>query len=110
MSIGLFTDKKRQPSDAEIRAALGDRLPLWEELAQSIRQSYPAAQEDIKFLYGQKYGWALREGIGESAQRAIARANLYSEGRWLFIPVESAADAADIRRLLALRVKAKHLQ
>jgi hypothetical protein len=144
MSIGLFTDKKRQPSDAEIRAALGDRLPLWEELAQSIRQSYPAAQEDIKFLYGQKYGWALRfrlgsqlltslyptqggftaqvnlpeaavqqalrEGLGQSAQRAIARATLYSEGRWLFIAVESAADAADIRRLLALRVKAKHLQ
>ena len=143
MSIGLFTDKKRQPSDAEICAALGARLSLWEELAQHIRQGYPAAQEDVKFLYGQKYGWALRfrlgsqlltslyptlggftaqinlpetavqqalsEGIGQSAQKAIARATLYSEGRWLFIPVESAEDAADIRRLLALRVEAKHL-
>ncbi|MCL4249856.1 MAG: DUF3788 family protein [Anaerolineae bacterium] len=44
--------------------------------------------------------------LGERVAQAIARATPYPEGRWLFIPVESAADAEDIRRLLALRAEA----
>ncbi len=59
MSIGLFTDKKHQPSDEEVLEAIGARLPLWEDLARFIRETYPA-QEDFKFLYGKTYGWALR--------------------------------------------------
>jgi hypothetical protein len=59
MSIGLFTDKKRQPADAEVIEAVGARLPLWQDLVRFIRETYPA-QEDFKFLYGRTYGWALR--------------------------------------------------
>ena len=59
MSIGLFIDKKHQPTDAEVREAIGARLPLWQELVCFIRETYPA-QEDFKFLYGKTYGWALR--------------------------------------------------
>jgi hypothetical protein len=59
MSIGLFTDKKRQPADAEVVEAIGARLPLWQDLVRFIRGTYPA-QEDFKFLYGKTYGWALR--------------------------------------------------
>ncbi len=59
MSIGLFTDKSRQPADAEVREAIGARLPLWQDLVRFIRETYPA-QEDFKFLYGKTYGWALR--------------------------------------------------
>ena len=59
MSIGLFTDKSRQPADAEIRDAIGAQLPLWQSLVRFIRETYPA-QEDFKFLYGKTYGWALR--------------------------------------------------
>jgi hypothetical protein len=59
MSIGLFTDKKRQPADAEVLEAIGARWPLWQELVRLIRETYPA-QEDFKFLYGKTYGWALR--------------------------------------------------
>jgi hypothetical protein len=59
MGIGLFTDKSNQPTDAQVRAAVGAKLPLWQELIRAIRERY-SVQEDFKFLYGKKYGWALR--------------------------------------------------
>jgi len=59
MSIGLFTDKKHQPTDTEIHKAIGSRLSLWQELIRYIREGY-AVQEDLKFLYGKNYGWAQR--------------------------------------------------
>jgi len=49
---------------------------------------------------------ALATGMGESVRRAIAAANPYPEGRWLFIRVDSSADLADLRRLLALKAGA----
>jgi hypothetical protein len=59
MSIGTFTDKSHQPTDAEIHKAIGSMLPDWQGLVKYIRETYPV-QEDFKFLYGKKYGWALR--------------------------------------------------
>jgi hypothetical protein len=59
MSYGTFTDKKHQPTEAEIQAAIGSQLSAWQELIRFIRENYPA-DEDFKFLYGKQYGWALR--------------------------------------------------
>ena len=59
MSVGLFTDKHHEPTDEEIIAALGSKLPLWQELIQFIQEKYPS-QEDFKFFYGKDYGWGLR--------------------------------------------------
>jgi hypothetical protein len=59
MSVGKFTDKKHQPSETEILAAIGPRLPIWQELIGFIREKYPV-QEDFKFMYGKNYGWAFR--------------------------------------------------
>ena len=59
MGVGVFTDRKHQPTDAETLAAIGPRLPLWQELVRHIRAEYPV-QEDFRFLYGKNYGWALR--------------------------------------------------
>jgi hypothetical protein len=59
MSIGLFTDKEHPPTDAETLAAIGAKLALWQELQQFIRANY-TNQEDLKFMYGHPYGWALR--------------------------------------------------
>jgi hypothetical protein len=59
MSIGLFTDKNHQPTDAEIFEAIGKMLPVWQVLVKFMRENY-TVQEDFKFLYGKKYGWALR--------------------------------------------------
>ncbi len=45
----------------------------------------------------------LLEDIGENTRRAIKAANVYAEGRWLFIQVASQKDVEDIRRLLQLK-------
>jgi hypothetical protein len=59
MSIGLFSDKKHQPTPDEIAAALGESSqPAWEELVNFVHATY-AVQETWKFMYGKKYGWAL---------------------------------------------------
>jgi hypothetical protein len=143
MGIGVFTDKKHQPTEAEISEVIGPMLSVWQALIQFIRESYQP-EEDFKFLYGKKYGWALRFRLGgqlltslyptkggftvqvnlspaaieqtlrmqpgKNVQEAIARANPYPEGRWLFIPVESPEDILDTRKLLALRADTKRLQ
>ncbi len=59
MSIGAFSDKTHQPTDAEVLEAIGPRLSIWQELVHFVREKYPI-QEDFKFLYGKNYGWALR--------------------------------------------------
>lgn len=59
MIIGVFTDKNNQPTEEEILKAIGPKLSAWWELVQYIRENYQA-DEDFKFLYGKKYGWALR--------------------------------------------------
>lgn len=59
MPISCFADKQRQPSDDEIRAAIGPLLPLWDALVAHIRDAY-LCDEDLKFLYGKSYGWGLR--------------------------------------------------
>jgi hypothetical protein len=59
MSIGLFTDKEHPPTDAETLAGVGAKLALWQRLLLFIRTNY-RAQEDLKFMYGHPYGWALR--------------------------------------------------
>lgn len=137
MSIGIFTDKKHKPSAEEIRAAVGSKQAAWEDLSQFARQNY-ADQEELKFLYGKNYGWALRflsrgkmvinlypaDGsftaqinlpefavqkalgmdIGAHVRQVLETAHPYPEGRWLFIPVQTERDLADVKRLLALRV------
>ncbi len=59
MSIGVFTERQHQPTEGEIRQAIGPKLPLWQALIQFIRDTYPV-EEDFGFLYGKKYGWARR--------------------------------------------------
>jgi hypothetical protein len=59
MSVGVFTDKEHQPTNAEIVEAVGHRLSTWRELIRFIREKY-RVQEEFKFLYGPKYGWGLR--------------------------------------------------
>ena len=59
MSIGVFTDKKQRPSEAEIRDIMGAGLAGWEELLQFVQEQY-APDEEFRFMYGKKYGWALR--------------------------------------------------
>lgn len=59
MSIGIFVEKNHPPADTEISKALGPMLSEWQRLAQWIRERY-LVQEELKFMYGKKYGWALQ--------------------------------------------------
>ena len=59
MSIGAFTEKFHQPTIDEVHAVIGPPLATWHALIAFIRTNYPA-DEDFTFLYGKKYGWALR--------------------------------------------------
>jgi hypothetical protein len=59
MSVGVFIDKKHQPTNTEILEAIGHRFSIWQELVRFVREKYPV-QEDLKFLYGKNYGWGLR--------------------------------------------------
>jgi len=52
---------------------------------------------------------AFKMKLGQNARQAIERAFPYPEGRWVFIRIESEADAGDVRQLLALRVETKRL-
>lgn len=53
---------------------------------------------------------ALKMKLGKNARRAIAWANPYPEGRWLFIQMKTKKDLDDARRLIALRAETKHLK
>lgn len=70
MSIGLFADKGHPPTDAEILAAVGPKLDLWQRLLDLICANY-RAQEDLKFMYGHPYGWALRFRSGGKLLTAL---------------------------------------
>lgn len=59
MSIGFFTDRQRQPGEAEVAVALGDAKARWDALVANIR-AIPKVGEDFRFMYGKNYGWGLR--------------------------------------------------
>lgn len=59
MIVGIFTDKRERPDEAAIERAIGPAVyGLWQAFIQSIRAEH-SPSEEMKFMYGQKYGWAL---------------------------------------------------
>lgn len=56
--IGKFTDKKNQPTQEQISAAIGSTRVLWEKLKRYVEENY-RVKSDFAF-YGKNYGWALR--------------------------------------------------
>lgn len=91
MSYSCFTDRKQRPSLEDIQHALGPRLEAFDQLAGHVRAVY-AADEDLHYLYGKKYGWALRFQI--KRQMLV---NLYPNQGCFYAQVnlpESAVQAA----------------
>ena len=76
MSVGLFTDKHHEPTDEEIIAALGSKLPLWQELIQFIRGKLPASGR-FQVLLRQR----LRLGTPVSNQGSAAHHVVPEKGR-----------------------------
>jgi hypothetical protein len=133
MSMGIFTVKTLRPTEAELIAALGGASGRWTKLVEHVRKTFDVSEE-IKFLYGKKYGWGLQfrnkgnallslfpndkyfvalvilgaKGLDEvanlhlhtNARDAITAANLYAEGKWLFISVRDNDDLHDVENIL----------
>ncbi len=59
MSHSAFADKQHAPTAAEILDVLGPLAEAWSAFGRHVHAAY-RVQEDLKFMYGQKYGWALR--------------------------------------------------
>ena len=135
MSIGCFVDKRYAPTEKEIRQKLGSTLPLWTSLMVVLGNR--KAEQNLKYLYGRQYGWAMQfrikgkptialfpnEGyfvaliilsagqllaagqlhLHKNAISAIDAANLYREGKWLFVRVQKLNDLKDIEALLRMK-------
>lgn len=59
MAIGVFTDKACRPKELQISGAVGPMLGLWDELNRWLKETLRARQ-DLRYMYGSKYGWARR--------------------------------------------------
>jgi hypothetical protein len=81
MSFGAFTDKNYQPTETEVVKTLGPMLQAWHALGQFIRENF-SVQEDFKFLYGKKYGWALQFRI-----KGILLTSLYPNDHGLTVQI-----------------------
>jgi hypothetical protein len=103
MSYGYFVDKKHQPTENEVATAIGPVLPVWGKLVQFIRDSYPV-QEDFKYLYGKKYGWALRFRI-----KGKLLTSLYPAQRHFIVQVILSPETIEKTKLMKLSKKVQRV-
>lgn len=59
MDISIFTDKTVEPTQKDLQKELGSLYPLWEQIAESVREKYPNPKEEWNYP-GKKYGWSFR--------------------------------------------------
>ena len=58
--INAFRAKPKQPSEAELAAALGPSTKLWNEFIQWMADEEGVATQEWKGIFVNKYGWSLR--------------------------------------------------
>ena len=51
--------RTQKPSDASIRKVLSQAREAWDDLVAHLTQAY-GLKGSLHFMYGQRYGWALR--------------------------------------------------
>lgn len=59
MDKSIFPDKKRRPTDGDLKDSLGNTYPFWQMIREFVRLKYPGAQEEWNYP-GEKYGWSFR--------------------------------------------------
>ncbi len=59
MKPNAFIGHTKQPTDAELTAALGAARPLWDEVAVAMARDLGIPGREWK-SYGAKHGWSLR--------------------------------------------------
>ncbi len=55
----IFTQKTKQPTNEDLKKALGKTFEMWETLVQYTIEVYPIATEEWKFTT-EKFGWSFR--------------------------------------------------
>lgn len=55
----IFTNKSKQPTEADLKKALGKTFGQWQALAAFTKESDPQAIESWHFT-SEKYGWSFR--------------------------------------------------
>jgi hypothetical protein len=58
-AFGGFVDKARRPSAAAIRKILARALAAWDDLVSHMAETYHLGGT-LHFMYGERFGWALR--------------------------------------------------
>jgi len=53
----IFTDKDKQPDNDDLKEALGETWPFWQEIRNYVLSEYPAGYEEWSFS---SYGWNFR--------------------------------------------------
>ena len=59
MDSSIFMDKEKQPTESDLREALGEKYKLWMEIRDRVFEKYPEGREEWNFP-GKKYGWSFR--------------------------------------------------
>ena len=57
--FSCFVDREQEPNYGSVRKALGKACSAWDELAGHLAEVY-GLKGSFHFMYGQRYGWALR--------------------------------------------------
>lgn len=55
----VFTDKTHEPTEADLKQALGNTFELWQELAAFTKKTNPDVFEEWK-MTSEKFGWGFR--------------------------------------------------
>ena len=93
-SLSAFADKACPPTDDAVAAALGPAAEAWARLVSHLGGAR-GVKASLHFMYGKKYGWAMRF---QRAGRAVAA--LYPNvGRVTLQVIISAEQAAALRAL-----------
>ncbi len=54
-----FTEREHAPTRAAIRKILGRSLDAWDDVERHLAENYRLTST-FRFMYGERYGWALR--------------------------------------------------
>jgi hypothetical protein len=58
-AFSFFVDRAQEPSRRSVSQVLGQARPAWDNLEMYLAESYDL-EGSLHFMYGEKYGWALR--------------------------------------------------
>ena len=57
--FSIFIDRAQKPHDANVHAVLSRARKAWEDLVGHLEETY-SLKGSLHFMYGPRYGWALR--------------------------------------------------